>query len=147
MFGDDAAGVFVARRLKPFETDNLLVVEACYVPENFTGTVRRLQPDLVLLVDAAQMGARPGFVNWIDWRDTTGISASSHTGPLSSVANFIETTMGCEVRIVGIQPADLTMNAPLSPAVEAAVGEVVEALSGVARQECDTDHPTANGVP
>lgn len=131
MFGDDAAGVLVARRLKRFEDHNLLVVEACYVPENFTGAVRKFQPDLVLLVDAAQMGAAPGTIGWIDWRNTAGISVSSHTGPLSSVANFIATTMGCEVWIVGIQPADLTMDAPVSPAVHAAVDEVAEVMASV----------------
>lgn len=128
MFGDDAAGVEVARRLKAAENGDFLVVEACYVPENFTGQVRRFGPDLVLLVDAAEMGAEPGSIGWINWRETAGISASSHTGPLSSLANFMETTMGCTVWIIGIQPADLTMYAPVSTTVDVAVNEVVEAL-------------------
>ncbi len=129
MFGDDAAGVEVARRLRPLSGDYLQVIEACYVPENFTGAVRRYAPDVVLFVDAAHMGAEPGAVRWLDWRDVTGFSASSHTGPLSSLAKFMSVTMDCEVRIVGIEPADLTMNAPLSAVVEAAVGEVVAGIA------------------
>ena len=132
MFGDDGAGVEVARRLHAKSGDHLLVIEACYVPENFTGSVPRYEPDLALLVDAAHMGREPGAVAWLDWRDTTGFSASTHTGPLSSLANFMVTTMGCEVWIIGIQPKDLTMNAPLSSPVEAAVDEVVEAIAEAA---------------
>ncbi len=129
MFGDDGAGVETARRLKAAAGDHLLVIEACYVPENFTGSVRKFAPDLVLLVDAAHMGQEPGAVAWLDWRDAVGFSASTHTGPLSSLANFMATTMDCEVWIIGIEPADLTMYAPLSPVVDAAVTDVATAIA------------------
>ncbi len=143
MFGDDAAGVEVARRLQPLFSDHLQVIEACYVPENFTGAVRRHEPDIVLLVDAAHMGAEPGAVRWLDWRDVTGFSASSHTGPLSSLAQFISVTMDCEVWIIGIEPADLTMNAPLSASVKLAVDQVAAGITNAAQPiilETAADH-------
>jgi len=133
MFGDDAAGVEVAKRLQPLSSDHLQVIEACYVPENFTGAVRRHEPDIVLLVDAAHMGVEPGAVRWLDWRDVTGFSASSHTGPLSSLAQFISVTMDCEVWIIGIEPVDLTMNAPMSSVVKAAVDQVAAGIANAAQ--------------
>jgi hydrogenase 3 maturation protease len=133
LFGDDAAGVEIAKRLQALSNEHLLVIEACYVPENFTGAVRRFGPDLVLLIDAAHMDAEPGVVRWLDWRDVTGFSASSHTGPLSSLASFMSVTMGCEVWIIGIQPADLTLNAPLSAAVASAVDQVVAGIAAAAQ--------------
>jgi len=35
----------------------------------------------------------------------------------------------CQVALIGIQPFDLSLGAPLSPAVQAAVDELVQALS------------------
>jgi len=37
--------------------------------------------------------------------------------------------LGCEVALVGIQPADTTMGAPLSPTVQPSVQAVVQALA------------------
>jgi hydrogenase 3 maturation protease len=56
--GDDAAGVIAARLLKAVlaDDDPVLVVEGGSAPENHTGPLRRFAPDLVLLVDTAQMG-------------------------------------------------------------------------------------------
>src|SRR6478736_4064730 len=56
---DDGAGVLVARRLASREcalaTGHLLIIEAGHAPENTTGELRRFAPDLVLIIDAADM--------------------------------------------------------------------------------------------
>src|SRR5436190_753858 len=66
---DDAAGVLVARALASrecaLETEHLLIIEAGHAPENTTGELRRFAPDLVLIVDAAEMGETPGTIKWI----------------------------------------------------------------------------------
>ena len=61
MFGDDAAGVEVARRLQPL-LRSPQVIEACYVPENFTGAVRRHEPDIVCSWMQRKGGAGSRFV-------------------------------------------------------------------------------------
>src|SRR5512141_839488 len=66
---DDAAGVLVARRLAdsalPRDLDSVLVIEAGHAPENATAGLRRFSPQVVLLVDAAEMGVAPGTVRWV----------------------------------------------------------------------------------
>jgi len=129
--GDDAAGIAVARSLAglPAPHDRLLVIDAGPAPENTTGLLRRFGPDLVLLVDAAQMGELPGAIRWLDWRETDGISASTHTLPLHLLARYLVTELGCDVALLGIQPAANTLDAPLSPAVSRAVASIVADLS------------------
>ncbi len=127
--GDDAAGLAVARGLRPFANEQFLVVEAGHAPENHTATVRRFAPTLVLLVDAAQMDEPPGTVRWLAPADITGISASSHTLPLHMLARFLQADLGCEVALLGIQPADTSLGAPLSERVETAVSAVIQALT------------------
>jgi len=127
--GDDAAGLWVAHALQPLVAGNesLLAIEAGMAPENASGQLRRFRPDLVLLVDAADMGAEPGTVRWLSCRDTTGITASTHTPPMHILASYLTAEFGCAVALLGIQPADIALGAPLSPLVR----EAVETTAGV----------------
>lgn len=129
--GDDGAGVRVVRELaeRMPATPGVLLIDAGQAPENFTGPLRRFRPDLVIEVDAADMAAEPGSVAWIDWRDADGMSASTHTLPPSVLAAFLTSDLGCQVALIGIQPAGLGLNALLSPPVERAVGQLAERLS------------------
>ena len=131
--GDDAAGVVVARGLQPLVAgrDERLVIDAGPVPENHTGLLRRFDPDLVLLVDAAQMYEAAGVVRCLAWQDTAGLSASTHTLPLHVISSYLTFELGCEVALLGIQAADTSLCGPLSPAVQEAVDTVVQALAGV----------------
>src|SRR5512140_3323761 len=74
--GDDAVGMQIAGMLRPVIADEegLIVLEAGPAPENFTGVLRRFQPDCVLLVDSALMGEEPGTVRWLNWQEMDGIS-------------------------------------------------------------------------
>jgi hydrogenase 3 maturation protease len=128
--GDDAAGIVVARGLQSRLSgqDRLLVIDAGPAPENHTGALRQFSPDLVLLIDAAQMGDPPGTVRWLNWQDTTGISASTHTLPPYMLAQYLTSEFGCEVALIGIQPLSNEMDAPLSPIMQQAVEVVIEGL-------------------
>lgn len=136
--GDDAAGMAVVRALRPLVqgAERLLAVEAGAAPENVCGLLRRFAPDLILLVDAARLGAEAGGVRWLDWRDTTAFSASTHSLPLHVLAGYLESELGCEVALLGIQPADLSFGAPLSPAVRQAVNRLAATVWDVFCGEC-----------
>jgi hydrogenase maturation protease HycI len=136
--GDDAAGVAVARGLRAaialrclqnVVADRLYIADAGPAPENYAGPLRCFEPDLVLLVDAAQLGATPGTVRYLAWQETCGLSASTHTLPPYVIAHYLSAALGCEVALIGIQPADTSFGAPLSPPVSRAVAAVVQALA------------------
>lgn len=116
--------------------DGLLVIDAGPAPENVSGVLRRFKPDLVLVVDAAQMGDPPGSVRWLPWQETIGLSASTHTLPIHMFGTYLTQELGCEVALLGIQPAQNALDAPLSPevaaAVDAATRSLADALAGVA---------------
>ncbi len=128
--GDDAAGVIVARKLGAQEfcadAGHVLVIEAGQAPENITAELRRFMPQVVLLIDAAQMNARSGEAAWIPWESTTGMSASSHSLPLSMMARYIVLEFSCTVHLLGIQPAGNETNAGLSPEVQMTVDDICQ---------------------
>ncbi len=132
--GDDAAGVILARKLQPLadsNMDRLRVIDAGHAPENFTRVMRDFHPDLIVFVDVAQMNDAPGTIRWLAWQDTAGLSGSTHTLPIHVLASFLSVDLGCEIGLIGIQPADNTMDVPLSPAVQQAVAELVEGLTPI----------------
>lgn len=131
--GDDAAGLVVAQRLSALtpQSSALLVIAGGHAPENCTGPLRRFKPDLVVLVDAAALNLPPGSIQLLNWEQIGGLSATTHTMPLHLLARYLMAELGCEVILLGIQPIDTTLGAPLSSPVEKAVLEVVEGLRSV----------------
>ncbi|MHB9034373.1 MAG: hydrogenase maturation peptidase HycI [Anaerolineae bacterium] len=129
--GDDAAGVLTARALGARIGTNpgFQVLEAGTAPESFSGSLRRYQPDLVLLVDAVQMGTSPGNTSWLAAEQCDGFSASTHTLPLSMLAAYLTSELSCRVALIGIQAAHLEFGQPLSKPVEQAVNRLVDALA------------------
>lgn len=135
-WGDDAAGIAAARRLKRClsRLENILVIEAGVMPENFTGLLRRFSPGFVLLIDAARDGVEPGTICWIDFYDLDGISAFSHGLPLSVQAEYLRNELGCEVGLIGIGGASFNFGEPVSPPVRRALDNLVRASTAILKQ-------------
>jgi hydrogenase 3 maturation protease len=133
LYGDDAVGVWLAGRLCQLISTraNFIAIQGGPAPENCTGTLRRFKPDLVLLVDAALMNLEPGKTGWLCWQDTTGFSASTHTLPLHLLAGYLTSELGCEVALLGIQPAQTQVGAPLSSEVQEAAETVANKISEI----------------
>jgi hydrogenase 3 maturation protease len=128
--GDDAAGLAVARALQTALAGNerVLVIDAGPVPENHVGPLRRFRPDVVLLVDAAQLGEEAGVIRWLSWKETEGLTASTHSLSPRLLAQFLIGELGCEVALLGIQPRNNAIDDPLSSEVVSAVDAIVAAV-------------------
>ncbi len=123
--GDDSAGLMVVRQLLQHpHADNLLIIEGGPAPENVTGKIRAFRPEHVILIDAAHMDEPPGAIQWIPLDAIDGMSASSHSLPLSMLAGYLTAEIGCEVSVLGIQPAQNEVGSELSPSVQTAVDEI-----------------------
>jgi hypothetical protein len=77
----------------------------------------------VVVIDAARMGQPPGTLLRIDPSDPRAAGASTHTLPLPVFCEYVAETLGCEVTLLGIEPADTSFGEGLTPAVERAVAE------------------------
>lgn len=135
---DDAAGALVARELGKSrliqDLDFIRVLEAGHAPENCTAELRRFAPTTVILVDAAQMNEAPGTIRWIRMDELDGLSASTHTMPLSLLAKYLTLELDCDVELLGIQPRSNEVGETVGEAVLQAVDEVVQELTGIFEQ-------------
>jgi len=116
--GDDAFGPRLARRLA---ARHLPAIDAGTAPENETGTIRRIAPEVVLLADAVEMGEAPGTVKLLPPRSLLPDGPSTHDPGLALLATYLERELGIEVRVLACQPAVRAFGSPPTPAVLAAV--------------------------
>jgi hydrogenase 3 maturation protease len=130
--GDDAAGLEIVKRLQielPQRGDDLLFLCTGTVPENFTREIVSFKPELVVLVDAADFGGKPGELVLAAPDAVRGIAFSTHTLPLSVLATYIERMTGARVVVLGIQPKNTDASSGPSPEVERTVRELVKRIA------------------
>jgi hydrogenase 3 maturation protease len=128
--GDDSAGIWAARKLSVMLKDqpNCFVMDCGSIPENASGPLRRFQPQLILMIDAADMNKEAGTIAFVDLEQVRGFSASSHTLPLSVLAGYMKSEFECEVALCCIQPKHLDFEKEISSEVNLAVEQLVEAI-------------------
>lgn len=100
----DRLGMLAAKEVEGLHLSNVRVFLAGTVPESVTGPIRRYRPHAILLLDAADMGARPGTVAVVDPQEIRASLLSTHALPLSVVMDFLRKDTGAAVHLVGIQP-------------------------------------------
>jgi len=100
----DRLGMLAAKEIEGLHLPTVRVFFAGTVPESVTGPVRRYKPEAVLLLDAADMGARPGTVALVEPTAIRATLLSTHALPLSVVMDFLAKDTGAGVSLIGIQP-------------------------------------------
>lgn len=131
LMADDAAGVMITDALvERFGSmpGRFAVYSGGTAPECFTGEIKKFHPDLVLIIDAADMGIKPGEVRGIDPAEVSGVSFSTHMLPLKVMLDYLQKEIGCQVAIIGIQPECLEFGKEMTTEVKDTVELVTKSL-------------------
>ena len=105
----DAVGLTLARDLENSlkRTKNLKFevgfVRAETLPENFTGVVRRMAPDHVVLLDAADRGDPPYGLHLLTDAELDRATVSCHKIPFSLYKRFLTDGTPLTLHVVGVQ--------------------------------------------
>jgi len=137
--GDDAVGSVVARGLREQRqamssspgSAAVTILDAEEIPESWLGPAVAARPDVVLLVDAVELGAPPGAAALLGAAELGRHALATHRTPLGPVADFLARETGAEVLLLGIQPGSLGWGAELSPDLQAAAADLVTLLTEV----------------
>ena len=138
--GDDAAGIFVCRRIakksaKIIASRKLKVFIGLTAPENLTGAIRRFKPTHLIIVDCAKMNKPAGTIRLIDPDDAASSAFGTHNLPLKVLADYLTQTIGCAAIIIGIQPQGTTFgkqfSRPVAKAVRVTAKVIQEAIPAV----------------
>jgi hydrogenase 3 maturation protease len=117
--GDDALGCETARLLRSRGCERALVCED--VPENYTGEVKRFNPREIILVDAVDFSAEPGDVILLGREEVGNDRFNTHKPALGLLMHYLAAETGAEVVLVGIQPKNRALQAPISPEVRESI--------------------------
>jgi hydrogenase 3 maturation protease len=109
----------------------VLVLLAETAPENLAGELRRHRPEVVLVVDAAELGAPAGTIRILSLVRTAARACTTHGLSLNLLKNYVQADAPARWHIVGIQPASCEFGQPPTPAVRRAAHTVAKALADV----------------
>jgi len=117
--GDDAAGLLFLRELKSqttFRASNFF--EAKTNPENYLERILELHPKLVVFIDAANVGVRPGDMGWIEADELDTARISTHAFNITMVEQYLKAHQSLNVKYFGIKPQSTTPGHPVSDIVK-----------------------------
>jgi hydrogenase 3 maturation protease len=121
--GDDGAGPALAKALKG--KIRAQVVNCEEVPESYTGKIKELKPDTIVIVDAVDLKAAPGSIAIIEKERLDAITPySTHNVPLKIFVQYLEAETKADIFLIGIQPSHLVFSSGLSEEVEKAVASL-----------------------
>ena len=119
LLGDDAVGPIVSIQLGGIDCGTS--------PENYISKLRKDEPEILIIIDAAEMGIEAGSVRVLNFNEIGGEIITSHGIPLSILLEQFNKTL--DIFIIGIQPKQTNPGEPLSDAVKAAAEYVVKKLN------------------
>ena len=122
---DDGVGVHVVRALEDNPPPGVRVID---VGTAILHALPLLEDaDRVLLIDAVRAGGRPGSVYFLDTSDVAlrDRASSVHSWGLLEALKLMGRGPAPEIHVLGVEPAQVDYGMELSPAVEAALNDVV----------------------
>jgi hydrogenase 3 maturation protease len=108
--GDDGIGNRIARQ---FSAPGWKSISCETVPENFTSVVRRESPELLVIVDATDMGLEPGEMRIIPEEKLNSDVEGTHGIPLRHLVSYLRDSAG-KIIFIGIQPKSMEIGDSLS---------------------------------
>ena len=134
--GDDAAGNCVVdildrrcNRAKDPLLAEIIAIDTGTAPESYTSVIRRQRPDLLILIDAADMGLPPGSLRTIVPDKINILSFSTHHIPVPTFVSYVKEFCG-KILVIGVQPEQTEIGKGISKAVHKSVKELAEAILG-----------------
>ena len=105
------------------------------MPENYLGPIEGSGADLVLVLDAADLGASPGDLSLIEMDQLKQMGVSTHTANLGLVFWVIPRSRRPDAILLAIQPEQMEPWQGLSPSVEVAMQGLERLLVRLFRNE------------
>jgi len=114
---DDGIGSLLAQRIQskvPY-----LVYDAASSPENYLGKIIKDKPDNIIIIDAVDLGAKPGDFTLLEVDDvkTTNLFAT-HNASISLTINYLKNNLKADIIILVIQPKSIAFGEGLSRELE-----------------------------
>jgi len=105
--GDDAVGPYIADKLKLKKSDKIKILDCGTIPENYTSVVKRENPETLIIIDAVEMGLKPGEIRIVPKEKIGVMTISTHGIPISVLIGYLEKYVK-NIIFIGIQPKEMS---------------------------------------
>jgi len=119
--GDDAVGPYIADKLK----DDFTVLDCGIVPENYTSVVKRHDTKNLIIIDAVEMGLKPGAIRIVPKEKIGVMHISTHGIPISVLIGYLEQYVE-NIIFIGIQTK--TMSGEMTSVVKKNTDKLMELI-------------------
>jgi hydrogenase 3 maturation protease len=131
--GDDGVGSLVAAPLARRFAGR--AIDAGTVPESYLGPLLATDGRPVVFVDAVALGGAPGSCCLVRTSDLANRHASTHRSSLELLGEMLDREGVC-AWVLGIQPQQLAIGAPMSPDVARTADELTQLLTAALAAGC-----------
>ncbi len=120
---DDGVGVYISNRIKPEGNYRVLTAEVSI--ENYIGKINSLRPDILILVDCADLKSPPGTCRLMPINTIEDMTFNTHNISLKRVSEFFR----MPVYILGIQPENVDFGETLSKIVINVADKIIKLIN------------------
>ncbi|MCX6664775.1 MAG: hydrogenase maturation peptidase HycI [Euryarchaeota archaeon] len=105
--GDDAIGPYIADCFRDRPSPGVEVIDTGVTPENFTSLVKKKKPKNLIIIDAVEMGLKPGETRVVPKEKIGTMHVSTHGIPLSVLMTYLESYTE-RIILIGVEPKILS---------------------------------------
>jgi len=124
---DDGAGVYICSNIKKSQHIDTLIVEVSI--ENYIKKINDLNPDILVLVDCADLNKVPGYAELLPVERIKDFTTNTHNISLKRVSEFFR----MKVFVLGIQPYSVTIGESMSTQVKESADRIIKNINEIAR--------------
>ena len=121
---DDGVGVFIGQHMAKRKNVDVLIVEVSI--ENYIGKINALDPECLILIDCVDFGQKPGSFSLIDLEDIRDLTTNTHNISLGKMKDLFNAK---DIKVLGVQPADVNFGEGLTKEVEKAAQRILEMVN------------------
>ncbi len=117
--GDDGVGPYLALAIKgkvPCE-----VIDAGVAPENYTGVITKLKPEVIIIIDAIQFDGEAGEARLFSGEDLRVGKVSTHDVSPKLLIEYLKSSTNADIYLLGVKPKSNKLGEGLSDEVAKAV--------------------------
>ena len=120
---DDGVGVYISSNIKKKDDISSLTVETSI--ENYIGKINSLKPDLLVLIDCADLRSSAGTYKLLDVNQIQDITFNTHNISLRRLSELF----GMPVFILGIQPEKVEFGENISYLVKNIADRIIKLIN------------------
>ncbi|HLP71918.1 MAG TPA: hydrogenase maturation protease [Bacteroidales bacterium] len=120
---DDGVGVYISRRIKDHDNISSITVETGI--ENYIGKINSINPDLLILVDCAEISSSPGDCRLLKAGQIEDNTFNTHNISLQRLTEFFR----MPVYLLAIQPEKVDFGEKLSYIVKIKADDILKKIN------------------